>query len=332
MIVGYDDAVVFFDRFDDFLKAPSFHPYYIITDAKRNGERKPVFFVYEDDEGIFYHGFHVAPIKDSTYYDVQSPYGYGGPLASTDKPNFLKKAWSAYSLWCMENNILAEFIRFHPLAENWRYYNGAVILDRQTVWIDVQCDDLLMSYDVRSRTAVKKAHKDGLILEWAQGAELADLFELLYCEAMTRVNAEQSYYFKHEYFKSLLEWERSRLAICKKDNNIVAMGIFLTGNRVMEYHLSASTIVGRRHAATNLIIHEAALLAQQQGYVKLHLGGGTDSQADNSLFFFKSGFSSHRAVFNIGKQIHNAGAYKNLHDDWQERNGMVPDKVLFYRF
>jgi hypothetical protein len=332
MMLDYDSAVRLFSVFNDIDWPPAFHPYYIVSDSKRDESLVPAFFAYQNGGDTYYHGFLLGKIPNTSFFDIQSPYGYGGPIATTEKPSFLDQAWSAYSAWCIENEILAEFVRFHPLAENWHYYHGTVLEDRQTVWIDTLCDDLLMSYDVRSRTAVRKAYKDGLRVEWSQGAASADTFRNMYNDAMKRVDADHSYFYRPAYFETLLAWEKSELAICKKDDDVVAMSIFQTGNRVMEYHLSASTEVGRRHAATNLMIHEAALRAKQRGCTKLHLGGGTDGKGNNQLLFFKAGFSSNRGIFKIGKQIHNLEAYDDLRNDWLDHNGKVAEKVLFYRF
>jgi hypothetical protein len=331
MQVGYDKALEAFAGFEAAKRAPSLHPFYILTDAERCQELQPVFFVYEESGAVYYHGFHVAKVAGTNFVDIQSPYGYGGPVSSSADEAFLANAWASYTAWCLENNVLVEFVRFHPLLENWRYYQGEVIPDRQTVWLSLENDDLLASYNVRARTAVRKALKEGLRVEWMDGTRFAGLFPNMYRVAMTEINADDFYHFNDGYFARLLNWDKSCLAVCFSGDEAIAGAIFLAEQEIMEYHLSASTPFGKKMSATNLILHEAALLGQKKGCCSLHLGGGTDSRADNALLFFKAGFSHNRGLFKIGKQLHQAVAYKEIKDKWLKMHGTLSNNILFYR-
>ena len=86
---------------------------------------------------------------------MQSAYGYGGPVASTTDPAFLQSASAVWKDWCQEKKVLVEFIRFHPLLENWRFFSGDIFDDRMTVWIDLAVPGLMAQYTTRVRTAVR---------------------------------------------------------------------------------------------------------------------------------------------------------------------------------
>lgn len=331
MLIDQSAAIKAIDKFAGVAFPPALHPAYLIADSKREPGLEPVFFLYREAGEMFYHGLLKGKVLGTNYFDLQSPYGYGGPIVTTQDPEFIKRACGAYANWCEESNILVEFVRFHPLAENWLYYSGEVVQDRQTVWIDLTVEDLLMSYGTRARTAVRKAIKEGLSVQWFQGRALAADFEKLYSETMSRLNAGRSYFFSPHYFGSLLEWGGAWVAVCLKDESPVAMALFLTGNKIMEYHLSASTEAGRRHSATNLIIHEAADFAQKLKYQKLHLGGGTDRRPENPLFFFKSGFSESRADFKIGKTIYKRDIYESIRKEYCQKYSRETNRILFYR-
>ena len=62
------------------------------------------------------------PIKVDgiTYYDIVTPYGYGGPyiVECIDKDKLLKDYEKQFTDYCIDNNIVAEFVRFHPLFNN----------------------------------------------------------------------------------------------------------------------------------------------------------------------------------------------------------------------
>ncbi len=331
MLVKLEEAVKTFEQINNTITAPSLHPLYIAADAHRNHKLSPRFFIFADGGEIFYHGFHLSPINGSDFFDIQSPYGYGGPAATSDNEEFLRKAWSAYSAWSMENKILAEFVRFHPLLENWRYYDGNIIDNRQTVWIDLRLDLSLSNYSTRVRTAIRKALKNNLRIEWWDSADFIKVFPDMYHNLMSELDADDFYYLPEEYFKTLLNWDKVYNAVCIYENQITAGAVFFHNHHIMEYHLSAANDQGKKLSATNLLLHEAVRQGQKLGCRFLHLGGGTDSSPDNPLLFFKSGFSKQRASFKIGTKINFKEQYEQMKEDHLRKHGQIPGKLLFYR-
>jgi len=329
--VSYQKALEIFDRFNDLQKAPSLHPYYLVADAKRDPALEPTFFVYESDEACVYHGFHLAAVEGTSYYDVQSPYGYGGLIASSDDRAYLSQAWSEHAVWCQEHKIMVEFIRFHPIVKNWHYFGGEVFDDRQTVWLDLSKENLFMSYSTRARTAIRKALKNGLQVEWWSRDDFLPVFLNIYHGAMNEKNAENMYYFSLEYYYTLFSWDQAKLAVCKVNDDIVGGAVFLVGPGIMEYHLAGATPLGKKLSAHNLLIHEAALYGQRAGCTIMHLGGGTDAGPDNPLLFFKSSFSNLRADFKIGRNIFLPEAYQAMKAAWKKEHCQTARRVLFYR-
>lgn len=331
MEMDFDRALEVFAALDPAQKAPSQHPAYVRADAERSPELRPVFFVHDNNGSLYYHGFHLAAVDGTAFFDIQSPYGYGGPVASSNDEAFLAGARSAFGVWCREHNVLVEFIRFHPLLDNWGMYHGEVIPDRQTVWIDLRTDDLLMSYGTRARTAIRKAVREGLRVEWVDALQFLRLFPTMYRRAMAALNADEFYHFGDRYFEQMLRWDNLHTALCFLGSEVVGGAMFLAEGIRMEYHLSAVTPTGKKLSATNLMLHEAGLLGQKLECTALHLGGGTDSRENNALLFFKAGFSPHREVFKIGKHVHQPAAYNGLREKWRQIHGSVSERILFYR-
>lgn len=331
MRVSPDVAAAVFHRLPGALQAPSLHPAYVQADTSRASDLAPVFFVYEHGGEFLYHAFHMAAVPGSPYQDIQSPYGYGGPVATSEDPEFLAQAWQNYSDWCCEQRVIAEFVRFHPLLRNWRFFSGDVLHDRETVYVDLKLPDLLSSYGIRARTAVRKATKQGLHLEWWPAEEFNEIFQPLYYATMGSLKASSFYFFPATYFEQLDRWDSVHRAVCLYGNQPVAAAIFLQGSEILEYHLSAANDVGKKLGATNLLLHEAGLFGQKAGLGQLHLGGGTTAESGNSLLFFKSGFSAARASFKIGRRIHDPAVYLELKSQWQKKTGSSGNRVLFYR-
>jgi hypothetical protein len=331
MRVSYERAQDAFVHLDKSCQLPTISPAYVRIDAQRSDDLEPVFWLYEEKEKVLYQGAHISRIPATIYRDMQTPYQYGGPICNTNDAGFLLRAWNTYKSWCQENYVVVEFVRFHPLLQNWDVYPGGGNLDRMTVWIDLADRDLMSSYQTRVRTAVRKAIKHGLRVEWRAGSESAEWFAEFYYSAMRDIAAEQFYFFPTNYFHQLLAWKQCRIAVCMDGSEPVAASVFLIGPDVTEYHLSASSTAGKRLGATNLILHEAAKMGRSLGCRALYLGGGTDNKPDNPLLFFKAGFCEERAEFRIGKYVHSDEGYSALKAQFSESFAAKQNRVLFYR-
>jgi Acetyltransferase (GNAT) domain len=314
------------------LQAPSYHPDYVCADALRDKNLNPSFFLFEESGELFYHAFHVARVPGRDCFDIQSPYGYGGPVANSPKKVFLSRAWEAYFDWCHDRRILAEFIRFHPLLQNWDFYWGEVFDDRQTVWLDLTADNLLNSYHQLRRRNIQNAKRNELRVSWVTKDLFLQDFRPLYDAMLQKKAAGSFYYFNSNYYRALLDCEFAHGAVCLKNDKPIAAALFVAYGEIMEYHLGTSSDEGQRLGAMTLLLHEAALLAQSQGRKYYHLGGGTDRTPENSLLFFKSSFSDLRGQFKIGRYVHEAQPYAELKQEWERQHGKAAQQVLFYRF
>ena len=82
-------------------------------------------------------------------------------MSTSDAPDFLRFAWQAYAGWMREAGVVVEYVRFHPLLANDRWYGGRVQDNRMVVSVDLSHGDLEGTYSVRTRQAVRKAMARG---------------------------------------------------------------------------------------------------------------------------------------------------------------------------
>ena len=83
-------------------------------------------FVFQGKNGFVRNQFIKREIpmlvEGKQYYDIVTPYGYGGPVINcsedADKEALLQEFEAAFAAYCQEQHIVSEFIRFHPLYEN----------------------------------------------------------------------------------------------------------------------------------------------------------------------------------------------------------------------
>ena len=330
MIVSSEEALRIFNKLPKKLQSFYFHPQYVINDALSK-DLQPIFFTLERNDAIYYHAFHLGKVPNTHYYDIQSPYGYGGPLY-VGEDDFIIEAIEHYKEWCLDHDVLVEFIRFHPLLKNENQYYGQVYKNRQTVFIDLKTEDLLLEFSTRVRTAIRKAQKSNVNIVFLKSQAYIDQFIQMYTSLMNKKNAGKDYFFHQEYFSELLKQENVYLLSAVNDSGqVIGASIFFTYGHTAEYHLSTSNDEGRKKNVANLIIYEFAKYAQKEQYNALYLGGGTDSSDENSLLFFKRGFSKNEVLFYIGSFKHNEAVYEKLRNEYIKSHSEKESYILFYR-
>lgn len=336
MWANYDEALTIYNMLPAQVRTPENHPEYVQLDTQRNSSLTAVYYVYREQDSLYYHALHESVLPDGTAKDLQSAYGYGGPVTNDEDPAFLARAWQAYLTACMERRILAEFIRFDPLLRNDRWYGGNSARDRSTVWIDLAAgmDSVWSEMSGRARTSIRKAEKENLSIREIkpEDTEGWKRFKAIYEETMGVLDADSFYLFTEDYFKGLAGYAGQRLLVAEKEGELLAASLFLRHAGRTEYHLSASRPAGKRIGASNLLLAEAIRRYGAEGAQCLHLGGGTDGREDNPLLFFKRGFSQRRAEFRIGWFVHERGRYDAMKGAWEKQFGKRADRILFYRF
>ncbi|MGN1159573.1 MAG: lipid II:glycine glycyltransferase FemX [Lachnospiraceae bacterium] len=258
------------------------------------------------------------------YSDFVTPYGYGGFLLQGDTSEAEKEALAhAYRDFCRDHKIVAEFNRYHPVIDNAHDMECLyeVIDLGNTVCMDVSSKETIWAnLSSKNRNMIRKAQKSGVAVYWGREPSLFAEFEKIYNATMDKVGADSYYYFKKEFYDSILNdlKEQALVFYAKLHDEIIAMSIVMFGNGAMHYHLSASKREYQSYAPTNLILYEAACFGCNIGMKTFHLGGGLGSRMDH-LYSFKKQFNRQEDCrFSIGRMIVNEPVYNRL---WELNNG-----------
>ena len=59
--------------------------------------------------------------KFGTFFDFETVYGYSGPVSTSKDKYFLKSAWKEFKNYCLNNSLIAGFIRFNPYLQNHKF-------------------------------------------------------------------------------------------------------------------------------------------------------------------------------------------------------------------
>lgn len=256
-------------------------------------------------------------LSDGDYYDMETPYGYGGPLCDgvfSDSDKAL--LCSELSEYCAAHRIVSLFVRFDPLAENVALFEG-VSENRfvhNTIFIDTSSPDVIdRNLSSKNRNMIRKALKNDVVIEHVDLDDNQAFLEM-YRATMDRHCASSEYYaFDERYFKALKEWgaDRSTLVYAKKDGIVISGALFFFNDHHIHYHLSGSDFAYRNLAAGNLLLYEVAQWASQRGIKKMHLGGGVSDE--DSLFKFKKQFNKGGLLdYHIGRIVFSESLYSEL--------------------
>lgn len=311
------------------LQIPSLHPEFVEVDSLRDATAKPVYWVYESAHGLLLKSFLSSSMSvgSKVVRDIQSPYGGGGILVNASHLTFHTEASNQFRQWAVEQRVVVEFLRLHPLLEIPTDYVENSWVNRETVVMFLQ-DDILAGYSSRKRLYIRN--------ECAAPHELVELkkpsglkeFINVYAQNMRLVGAQSEYFFSREYLSALIDCPFARLWGLKYDGEVVAVALLLDSleSRVAEYHLGASVrLPGKR--PMELLLHLLAKTHGSLGYEVMSLGGGRTVSPTDSLLRFKKSFSSATRIFSVGQNVF-------LPEQYQEIEGhgeASPHHVLFYR-
>ena len=300
-------------------------------------------FVFEKDGDIVLYPFLKNTITslgyklDKEYYDIQGAYGYNGIIASNQSDEFIKSFWDTFDSWCRENNVIAEFTRFHPLLNNHKLVSPKMksSYSRHTVALDLTVDDIWMNQiSSKNRNMIRKGEKEGVTIIESDDYET---FRHLYDSTMSDLHAENFYFFPQSYYNEYKQAfkDNSLLCLAILDGKVIAGSMFMFSDKYAHYHLSARDREFSRYAANNLILWYGIQKAKERGCQWFHFGGGTTGDDNDSLLKFKKEFSKTLCEFWIGKRVHNPAVYARIVEQWKKTN---PDnyeqnkcKLLGYR-
>lgn len=320
----------FLERFDAASKDIYFFEEYVKLYESADGQACCA--ICEDDDNILLLPFIRKAI--GKYYDFETAYGYGGPIANTTNQNWIDTALGELQKLFKEEKYVCGFIRFHPLLNNAEicknHFN--VLFDRNTVAINTEeGEDEIWKNQIisKNRNMIRKAEKNELVYSAEYDFASIDEFVKLYNATMERLNAEEFYFFDANYYQAFLDKFQGRafLGTIRKDGNLVCAALFMYSPEYGHYHLEGSNYAFSNMAANNLLLWKTALEFHRLGIKEFHLGGGYDSSTDNSLLKFKKSFSGNIKAFNIGKWIFNEEKYNEIKTEWKNTN---PDKVEKY--
>ncbi len=283
-----------------------------------HGDGEPFLLYYEEGGLRAIYVYMRRPTAIKGVFDSVTPYGYGGVLFEGDtSESNLRAFWKEYLAVMEKEHIVDDFVRYHPVLRNaapMRPISNVIDLGK-TIAMELESPELIWeNIHSKNRNMIRKAEKNGIVIEHGKGMELFDKFIEIYNATMDKDHAEEYYYFKRPFYESIHNDLNNNYEMfyAVLEGKIIAMSIMIFANGRLNYHLSGSDIEYRNLAPSNLLLYKAALWGCEQGMKTFHLGGGVGSGEDG-LYKFKAAFNKNSDYqFSIGKQIFNQQKYDDL--------------------
>lgn len=253
------------------------------------------------------------------YFDFITPYGYTGPFFSNDiSENGINEFWRAIDQWYLENDVVAEFIRF-DLFGNEKYYSGEVFPTMLNIkGRIVQKEMQWTNFDHKVRKNVNKGIREGLISEVYYQKIMDDKieeFHEIYIDTMIRTNARQNFHYTLDQFKRFIKNNSDFAAICTVylGSKPISSELLLVSNEAIYSFLGGTLNEFFDKRPNDFLKMEAINWARNHSKKYYILGGGYGFE--DGIFKYKKAFFPNDIVkYCTGRKIINPKVYQSLID------------------
>ncbi|MFC2136423.1 GNAT family N-acetyltransferase, partial [Bacteroidota bacterium] len=309
------------------LKDVHLHPDYLLVFQKFSGQ-KGLYFFYGDEKNYILVPYFKRLVQlhenssEEEYFDLVSPWYYGGPTHNISDKKLLKEMFSEFqeqlSGYCKNNNIITEFQRFNPLLKNHELYSDLlnVFYNRDIVYVDLskKLDKIQEEYSRHTRKNIKKAARNNLKIIQDESNEGIKTFIKIYVQSMKKRNAPEFYYFNEDFFLNLFYYFKDNIKLfhVKYKDRIICSSIELGKYGIIHDFLRGTDSDFLEVRPNDILLDEVIKWSKSAGNNYFSIGGGASVSADDSIFRFKKSFSADSTGFYIFKKIHNKELYQKI--------------------
>lgn len=262
-------------------------------------------------------------INDEKYYDIITPYGYGGPIITNVEKGYrdtlIKEYVNEFKQYCKQNNIVSEFVRFHPMLKNATDMEGFYDIHhiRNTVGTNLEDyeNPFQSEFSKSCRKNIRRALRKGVTFNITVQPSNVSKFKDIYYSTMDRNKATDYYYFDDEYFNSCCKYFQSNLLLVEAiyEEQVIAMGFYFIYKDYIHIHLSGTLSEFLHLSPAYILRYGVTKWGKENGYKMIHHGGGRTNSPDDTLFKFKKQFGKNTEFkFFVGKKVWNKEIYKEL--------------------
>ncbi len=313
----WDSIVRSFSNYDVFYL--SGYSVAFMQETPKNGT--PVLLLYEDGEDrainvilrrdVALDEKLCGKVKPGQYFDLITPYGYGGFWGNVTNWEKLNQLYTAY---CVKHHYICEFVRFELFADYIEHYDGEIETRTHNVVrsLEMPLDEMWMDFKQKVRKNVKKANSYNLNCIIENNNDHLDDFLRIYYSTMDRTAAEDEYYFSKHFFENLNEMRDNIMYFhAVYDDKIVSTELVIYGSENAYSYLGGTDRDYFDVRPNDYLKYEIVKWAKAKGLKNFVLGGGYG--ADDGIFQYKLCLAPHgKYDFYIGRKIFDKESYDRL--------------------
>lgn len=270
-------------------------------------------------------------IEPEQYFDLQTPYGYGGMLI---EGNGTAEVWKAYEQVCREQNIVCEFVRFSLFSNGAAYYNGTAEARTHNIVrnLEIPMEEIFADFEYKVRKNLKKAQRNGLEAILDQHGTYFEDFLRIYYDTMDRNQAKEEYYFPRSFFEKFLNMkENAAWFYIRKEEQIISAELVIYNENNCYSFLGGTVPEFFEFRPNELLKVEIMKWAQEKKIKNFVLGGGYGG--DDGIFRYKKSFAPNGVMdFYIGTKIWNKEIYDRLTALRTEDGSLDADTKYFPKY
>lgn len=312
-------------------------PYAKLYTKIEGGE--PLKFEFENSLGKVSNLVLKRPIpgeRGEGWFDLISPYGYGGPIIEYISDEKLKNELvlafaESFKQFCHDNKIVSEFVRFHPIVSNGPDFASVYKSEymRKTLGTNLAAydDPFTAEFSKSCRKTVRQALNKGVTYRVTQSPSNIDSFKSVYYATMDRNEAPEYYYFGDDYFNSVLMDFKEQVLLVEAlyEEKVIAAGLYFLSNGTIHVHLSGTDTEYLHLSPAYVLKYATVCWGKENGYNLIHYGGGRSNSPEDPLYLFKRKFAVNTDFdFYIGRKIWNEEKYEELTVDADKTSSFFP--------
>ncbi len=274
-----------------------------------DGEQSAVAVMFKRDiaECEYFKGV----LSKGKYFDLISPYGYGGFLG---EHGVTERMLDEYAGFCRENHFVCEFVRFELGGDYRKKYKGEVETRTHNVVrsLEMPIDEMLMDFEHKVRKNIKHANRENLRILIEENDDHLEDFLRIYYGTMERNDANDSFYFKRDFFETMNELTGHYIYVYViYQEKIISAELIIFGTENAYSYLGGTDKEYFNVRPNDFLKFEAIKWLKERGLKNFVLGGGYGM--DDGIFRYKKSLAPNGIVdFYIGRNIFDKGLYDEL--------------------
>lgn len=249
-------------------------------------------------------------LSKGEYFDIISPYGYGGFLLDGDDYIDVFKTFEEY---CKLNNIISSTTRLNLLGskEQFNYWPKFSPFNNVVRSLDLHSDQLIKDFNYNFRKNLKSSLNKNLRLVIDTDKNSYMDFIKIYNATMDRTKAQKNYYFSSEFFETLNQMTDNVVYFnVYFEDKLISSELILYGSKYCYSFLGGTDRNYFNLHPNHFLKYQVMLWAKSIGLSFYILGGGL---GEDGIYSYKKDMAPNGIVpFYISSKIMDKEKYNFL--------------------